>query len=416
MVLATIVTALSCRDRPSPVAPVPVKDSDTTGTARLSYVVGVIKCRGTTTPAELTCGNVTDSLMPRAILLGGENTYIRVDAVNPTYDAASETYQVNVTLRNLIEQALGTSDGTNVDPEGIKLFFQNGPVATVGTGTITVLGDGVGTFTATGQPYFQLNAMVAPFATSSARAWQFRMPATVTAFEYTVYVSAPVQYPDGYIVFTPTSYTLKPDSTRTLLPIVKSAAGNVIGGATVTWTSADTTVAVVNAAGVVTGVRSGSVAVTATSGTRSGTAQVGVTGTQRIWHGTTNTDFDTRTNWIGNIVATAQDTIVLPDTALRGIVLPRNVSVRGVDVRAFSIDQAAFDLTASGSVSATGTGSIVSSSGRLILTGTAQTMAGILPRIRVTGSYSLAGNVTTKQIVVIGGRLRNSTFRLRQIP
>jgi hypothetical protein len=41
----------------------------------------------------------------------------------------------------------------------------------------------------------------------------------------------------------------------------------------------------------------------------------------------------------------------------------------------------------------------------------------VLPRLLVTGTYSLNGNITVmQQIRVQSGRLRNQSFRIRQVP
>jgi hypothetical protein len=74
----------------------------------------------------------------------------------------------------------------------------------------------------------------------------------------------------------------------------------------------------------------------------------------------------------------------------------------------------AFDLNASGDVTTTNSGAINNSSGRLFLSGISRTVGGTLPTIRVTGTYSLSANITTKAPLRVDlGRLRNSLFRIR---
>jgi hypothetical protein len=95
--------------------------------------------------------------------------------------------------------------------------------------------------------------------------------------------------------------------------------------------------------------------------------------------------------------------------------------VGGVEVMDFTpggtiptISLGAFNLEASGSVITTNSGSIDNTAGRLFLTGIAQTVEGRLPTITVTGTYSLSGNVTSRaSLRVQGGRLRNTSFRIR---
>jgi hypothetical protein len=50
----------------------------------------------------------------------------------------------------------------------------------------------------------------------------------------------------------------------------------------------------------------------------------------------------------------------------------------------------------------------------VVLTGFARNVRGILPRIRVTGTYSLDGNLTTQApLEVPAGRITNSSFRIQ---
>jgi len=91
------------------------------------------------------------------------------------------------------------------------------------------------------------------------------------------------------------------------------------------------------------------------------------------------------------------------------------VSVEGVTVEDVAlIALGAFNLTANANVTAGLTGGITNTSGQLILTGTAKTVQGKLPRLRVTGTYSLTGNTTARApIQVDAGRLTASAFRLQ---
>src|SRR6266542_3024841 len=66
-------------------------------------------------------------------------------------------------------------------------------------------------------------------------------------------------------------------ATVQLTATTKDAAGNVLTGRTVTWTSSNTTVATVNAAGLVTGAAAGTATITATSEGKTGTAAITVT-------------------------------------------------------------------------------------------------------------------------------------------
>jgi trimeric autotransporter adhesin len=57
----------------------------------------------------------------------------------------------------------------------------------------------------------------------------------------------------------------------------QDAHGNTISGLNFTWQSSDGPIAIVSASGLVTGKKAGSVTITATSGTKSGTSSITVT-------------------------------------------------------------------------------------------------------------------------------------------
>src|SRR5690606_24411036 len=85
------------------------------------------------------------------------------------------------------------------DPNGVRIFFHQGPVAVSGAGTITVVGDGVGTFTGTDQPYYQYDELLNPDETSDPKSWLLQVPPTVDAFAFLLYVAAEVEHPDGWL-------------------------------------------------------------------------------------------------------------------------------------------------------------------------------------------------------------------------
>jgi hypothetical protein len=148
---------------------------------------------------------------------------------------------------------------------------------------------------------------------------------------------------------------------------------------------------------------------------------VPVAGVTRTWTaGAGTTSWHTNGNWSPAAVPMSLDSVLIPTTPSGGAIFPvlsSNVSIRGVNVESgATISLGAFDLTAGANVATTTSGGINGSVGRVILTGIAATVRGNLPRIRVTGTYSLDGNVTaTAPIRVESGRLRNASFRIRGI-
>jgi uncharacterized protein YjdB len=82
--------------------------------------------------------------------------------------------------------------------------------------------------------------------------------------------------PVARVTVSPTTVTVDGGKSTTLTARLTDAAGNVLTGREVTWTSSDTRIVTVDQAGVVRGVRSGTVVVTATSEGKFGTASVKV--------------------------------------------------------------------------------------------------------------------------------------------
>jgi hypothetical protein len=201
------------------------------------------------------------------IVFGGNHQYVDITSSNVSY--AGTTFSFDVTVKNLIQQTLGTTDGTNPDPAGVRVFFQSGPTVTGGTGTIVVANaDGTGTFTGANQAYFQYSAsalgadgVLSTNETSSAKTWQLTMPATVTTFAFTIFVSAVVKSPGGYLTLGADTSNVLVGNTRQVRGTVRSALGDSIGVVS-SWISRDATVASVNGGtGVVTGVGQGIVTI-----------------------------------------------------------------------------------------------------------------------------------------------------------
>jgi hypothetical protein len=424
--LGVLLLAAACTDR-SPVTPEP-EPGETPGatpgrpvhlvavTCRVDVKAGTARCDDAPNPD----GVATD------LILGGQNRYVNLELGAVNYNHASNSYQLDVSVRNLIKQALGTTDGVSLDPGGVRVFLQAGPNVTTGSGNVTVIPDGVGTFTASNQPYFQYNTVLDQFESSGTRTWNFQMPTTVQAFDFTAYVSAAVQFPDGWVDVTAEPITMHPHAQLKLNATARDAAGNfVTGGQFFLWSSSDTTVATVTPSGAGGGmlgsVRAGTITITvdasnAAAPTRVGTVQVTVTGMQRVWEGDVSTDYYTRGNWANNVVPVASDTIVIPNPSPNYPLLNQNTQIGGIQVaEGATLNLGAYDMTASRNVASSTTGGtgIVSSTGRLFLSGTAGTVSGRLPRLRVTGTYSLTANIwVTAPLQVDAGRLTSTGYRI----
>ena len=129
------------------------------------------------------------------VLIGGQNTNLKLTSSNVSYDAVTDTFAFDVTVQNLMNEAIGTPDGTVADPQGVQVFFSQSPVATVGTGTIEVANaDGTDAFTGTNQPYYAYHQILAHNDVSAGKTWKFVIPGSVETFTFTVYVETDVQY------------------------------------------------------------------------------------------------------------------------------------------------------------------------------------------------------------------------------
>jgi hypothetical protein len=264
-------------------------------------------------PPAIGFKGFTPEGIARDIILGGQNNFVTLASSGVTY--TGDVFSFNATVQNRIAQSLGTTDGTTLAPSGVRVFFENPPVMLTGSGTIDYTNpvggasmvDGFASFTSSNQAYYQYSQILAPNQTSSPRNWRLHVPASVTSFEFYVYVSAPVQFATGWIDLAPSSATLAVGATTTLVPTVRDAVGRTLSGQTVTFASGNTGVATVNSStGVVTAVSGGTATITATSTTRTGTALITVSSAS----GMTINAGHQQTALVGATVATAPSVVV----------------------------------------------------------------------------------------------------------
>ncbi len=433
--LAAGTLAISCKDEPT----APAKSVDESALAQSKNLVA-LSCFGDREKGQISCSEVKPDAPKSAnpndanIILGNQGLYIDIVTNNVNYNSGTGDFTFDLKVRNRITQALGTTDGTTLDPSGVRVFFNSGPTVTAGSGVISVIAS-TATFTAPGQPYYQYNEVLSQFELSPALQWKLNMPSTVTTFAFGLLVNAAVQFPDGYIDLQPNPFLMNPGTDRQVSAVVRNANGEAIPGAPVTWSSSNTNVLVVDATGRVIGVKSGVTTVIATSGTRVGTTTFTVGGIQRVWNGSVDTDWNNAANWnIVGLTPTAQtpsdqDTAVVPGGLARYPLFVQNNTVGGVIMQDGAsiptIDIGPFDFTLNSSIDHATTGTI-SGSGRMIFAGTAKTISGGASNVdyrnaRFTGTYSLNANLNISggKIVVQGGRLRNSgisQFRIRVRP
>jgi hypothetical protein len=416
--------ALLAACEPASLAPLTAPTVDPA--ARPQQIIAVVGCSGSRTTMTVRCGDQPTRSRGAAadIIVGGQNLYVRLTPSNFSYDAGTGQYVFDVSLENLIPQPIGTTDGVTLDPNGVRIFFNSGPIVTGGTGSASVVPDGFATFTSAGQAYYQYPQVIAQNQTSPARTWTLIMSPTVTTFSFTLYVSAPVQYPVGYIDVSPGMTSMQPAEQHSMTGVPRTAVGNLVtGGATLVWGTSDASVATVDAAGVLTAVSGGPVTVTVSDGTRIGFLAFDVTGATRSWNGTVSTDFDDAANWdaVGPaapaVVPMSADSIVVPPGVPFFPHLTAATSIAGVSVldnASLSLD--AFDLVATGDVRTTPLGVIDAAGGLLRLTGANSLVAGRLPGLLVTGRYSLAADLSCTDLTVQNGEVTNVGFELLKTP
>jgi alpha-tubulin suppressor-like RCC1 family protein len=120
-----------------------------------------------------------------SVIIGGQGVNVRTVTANVAIVA--DTFAFDLRLVNLRPNPIGSLDGTTADPAGTKVFFSDTPPVstTVGTGQVTVSNpDGMGTYTATNQPYYAYVQRLAANDTSAPKRWKLRFDPGVEQFSF----------------------------------------------------------------------------------------------------------------------------------------------------------------------------------------------------------------------------------------
>ncbi|HEU4882185.1 MAG TPA: Ig-like domain-containing protein [Longimicrobium sp.] len=415
-----LLAAAACTDRSNPLGPDGKPKPPPDGTGAPPTTIAALDCVANKETLAVSCKPAQNQAGTAAgdIIVGNQNLYVRLVSSNIAYNGGTGQFTFDATLQNLIEQPLGTADGDNPDPGGIRIFFYEAPAVTGGTGTVAVVPDGFAFFTTAAQAYYTYPYMLDQNETSPTETWTFIVPPTVTDFHFSVLVSAPVEYPVGYITLDGQLPTydfgpIHPTTPHPMTAVVKNALGEVVGG-TVTFGTSDPTVGTVSPAGVMTGVRAGTCTITATSGAVTGEMTYLVTGMTRTWNGSASTDWATPGNWDLGVVPASVDSVTIPDVA-NDPVLAAATAIGGVTVAdGATLNLGAFNLTMGANlVTGTTGGVIASGAGVLDLNGTG-TAHGRVPSLWVTGTYALDGDLLVVAPQSIrAGRMNNPAYQLR---
>jgi Bacterial Ig-like domain (group 2) len=237
-----------------------------------------MECTVTVASGAMQCRDAVSTGPASGLVTGRQNQTVRLAASNHAYDAPSGDYSIDVNVQNLIGQALGTTDGTTLDPKGVMVFFHTEPHPSAGDmgAEVTLENELRGIVLEADQAYFQYNEVLSPNETSSSSTWEFNVPSGVTSFNFIVYVMAAVQFPDGWVDLSVTQDTLVEGASSTITATVRNALGEVLAGEPVTWGSSATSVATVDGSGGLTAVAPGTATITATAGVRTGQFEVAV--------------------------------------------------------------------------------------------------------------------------------------------
>jgi hypothetical protein len=173
-----------------------------------------IRCMAVLARGELSCEGRDLSTEERdglsQIMVGGQHSYVRL--INGPLSVAGSVVSFPVIVQNLLQQPMGTTDGSSSHPAGVRVFFAQ-LSGSGGTGEVSVVNPtGTDLFTAAGQPYVQYggnsggelggDGMLTPGETSAIKQWQIEF-GTHTSFSFVVYVAAEVPDPSAaYLRFT----------------------------------------------------------------------------------------------------------------------------------------------------------------------------------------------------------------------
>lgn len=273
LVSLALVLTLSCHDRPEPTSLGDDPGPPGTGAASLA-----ITCSADVARLQVSCTTPqsrSGAGSPLFLVVGGQGAFVTLEA-DPSavsYDPATEIFEADVTVQNLIGQSLGTPDGKTVT--GVRVFFHTGPaVKEEYEGTVELANpDGYGDFTGTHQAYFQYDQVLAagsppPPASgqkSQAKTWRFNASPNIE-FTFSVFVDADVAYPDGWVDVNPNTVSVDVGQSHTGGAVVRDVVGRDVSGRAVTWSSDNPTVVIVDpGTGEMTGLALGSTEVCAAS-------------------------------------------------------------------------------------------------------------------------------------------------------
>jgi len=187
LVVCSAIAGMACQGFPVPVDR--RRSEPIAPESHRSPVLLSLTCEVTASSATIACKPPVIS-EPRAstgVSNGATVSYANFHASGLVRDTIAHTWQFTTGVQNLLEQSIGTLNGTATT--GVKVFVTDFH-ATTGTGTVSVANsDCTGTFTARNQPYFSYNQIIAPIGYSGNKLWKFNVPNTVSAVSISILIS-----------------------------------------------------------------------------------------------------------------------------------------------------------------------------------------------------------------------------------
>lgn len=181
----SVVLTAACADQ----SPTSARAPEMPGVAAPSGLQA-FECQADIAGGTLSCGAPVSAGGASKLLFGGQGTNIQLTSSNLV--VAGNTISFDVTVQNLLPEAIGTPDGVVLDTAGVRVFFAVGPTATGGMAWVANA-DGTGDFMGSGQPYFQYNEILSQNQVSGSKPWQIGFDPGVTNITFSVYISAEIQ-------------------------------------------------------------------------------------------------------------------------------------------------------------------------------------------------------------------------------
>lgn len=196
--VALALLAAACADLPTATTPSVPAPAPGSFRAELS-------CTASVATGQVTCtGDAADGSASRpALIIGGQNVYVRLEGGGGGYNPSDSIFQVDVTVQNLMAQTFGASDDST--DTGLTVFFYLLPHATGGsTGSVSVdNADGSGIFLTEPVPYFTYEGLLPTGGVTLPRTWRFKTDPDVATFHFQVFVQGQLPHEQSLLRFRP---------------------------------------------------------------------------------------------------------------------------------------------------------------------------------------------------------------------